>query len=101
MKYVLLVWEEVPEKTVLFLLPQDKAKEWEKFLVEAHNKLINADDMNDGLRFLNTAIASEDGTAEDGFEEYLGVLSQYKWEDNNKPILDKDIVAVYVSGFVL
>ena len=94
--YTLLIWEEVPETTSLYLIPSEEAVKYEKFLTLAHMKLYNCDEVNDGMRFVNTALGSE--FPEPGFEEYLGIFRNYKW-DQDKPIVNKTINAVYVTGF--
>lgn len=94
----LLVWEEVPENTRMFLIPDEVAQKHRDFLDEAHNCLINQDEMNDGLRFLNTALSNE--TPEKGFEEYQGIFKEYEVKLGS-PLRDQNITAVYFSGFVL
>jgi hypothetical protein len=102
-QYTLLIWQTLPESTDLYLIPNDKLSEEQfKYLHEAQNKMINADDMNDGLRFLNTALA--ENYAEEGFDKYKGCLREYKWEDNSEAITDRPwivITNVFLSGFVL
>jgi hypothetical protein len=100
MSYTLLVWETIPEETDFYLIPNEVAKDYEDYLKQAHHKFINAQEMNDGMAFLNTALADEDGVAEGGMCAYLGIFKQYK-VDHKKPLLDKNITAVYLSGFVL
>lgn len=96
--FTLLVWETIPEETDFYVIPNEVAQKYEHFLKQAHHKFINAQKMNDGMKFLNTALGDE--VPEEGFEEHLGVLREYKC-DHHKPILDKTITAVYLSGFVL
>jgi len=98
MSHTLLVWEMVPEVTELYLIPDTESHLYVKYLQEAHNKFINSNEMNDGLRFLNTAIAETD--PEKGFEEHLGIFLPFKW-DLEKPLTNQFITAVYQSGFIL
>lgn len=101
MSNVLLIWEMIPEETHLYLIPMEVYEsnpDFEKYFVEAHNKFINNCDMNDGLRFLNTALSKTDPEA--GFEKYLGIFIEYRW-DEKTPINHKNIQGVYLSGFVL
>lgn len=105
--YVLLVWEEVPDDTRLYFIPQEEANKYENYLREAHNCFINVDDMNDGLRFLNVALANPvHGVSEPGFEQYLGIWHNYDrytraTNEGASPITNHTITAVYVSGFYL
>jgi len=103
MTHTLLIWQQVPEKTVLYLIPNDKLSEEQfEYLHQAQNRMINVDDMNDGLRFLNTSLSNE--YAHDGFEKYLGCLMEYKWEDNSEAITDRpdiSITNVFLSGWCL
>lgn len=98
MSHTLLVWETIPEETDFYLIPNEVAQKYEEYLKQAHHRFINCDNMNDGLKFLNTALGDEE--PEEGFEEHLGALREYKC-DHKKPLLDKHITAVYLSGFVL
>lgn len=101
MSFTLLIWEIVPENTELYYIPNGKisAKQFE-YLHQAQNKIINVDEYNDGLRFLNTALGKE--SAEEGFEEYLGCFAEYKWEDKDEAITDRDpITNVFLSGFAM
>ncbi len=61
MTNTLLIWEEVPEATRLFLIPNDIITlEQNKFLREAHGKFVNNDPMNDGMDFLNAAVTKRE-----------------------------------------
>ena len=99
MSYALLIWEEVPEETKLYLIPNEVAEKYESFLKDAHNNLINTVGWEEhpGLFFLNTALGDE--VPEPGYEEHLGVLRQYK-VDTADP-LTENITKVYLSGFIL
>ncbi len=98
---VLLIWEEVPENTVLYVIPNEVAEEYREFLEMAHGKMINADEMNKGMEFLNVAISGEDcGKADAWAKQYVGCLKQYK-VDHTKPVTAEIISLVYLLGFML
>lgn len=98
--YTLLIWEECPETIKLFLLPEEESKKHRDFLDEAHDRMINSDDLNDGMKFLNTALSNEE-CVDEGFEQYRAIWVQYQVKDTASPILDTHITKVYKSGFVL
>lgn len=99
---VLLIWEEVPEDTKLYVIPNDVAEKYRHYLTEAHGNMINHTgwENNKGLLFLNTALADQgDGVAEKGFEEYLGIFARYK-VSLESPLKNQNITTVYHSGFL-
>lgn len=98
--FTLLIWEEVPEEIKMYLIGNEVAAKYEEFLKDAHGNYINTVDWEEhpGLFFLNTALGEE--APEEGFEEHLGVLRQYK-VDHKAPLLNQNITAVYASGFIL
>lgn len=100
MSKVLLIWEEVPENTKLYLIPSDVASKYESYLKSAHGHFINASDWEEyeGLFFLNTALGEE--APEEGFEDCLGIFRQYE-VSTDQPITGETITAVYFSGFLL
>ena len=94
MKKVLLIWEEIPESTKLYLIPENLADVHRKTLRGAAGTLINAN--------------SNDDT------EALWKLVKPPMENHNQPAGDfhqfwvddymaegVEVSAVYVSGFVL
>jgi hypothetical protein len=114
--HTLLVWEIVPEDTKLYLIPNEVADKYRTFLDAAQNKFANADEENEGLRFLANALSNDSieekpstnplikgktGWDDGDFNQYRGVLREYKVEDISTPIRDACITDVYVSGFVL
>ncbi len=101
-KYVLLIWEEIPESTKFFLIPIEIANDHAEYLEEAHNKFINSDDENDGLNFLNMAVCEPGQKWDDDvpFKDCAGLFHEYLY-DVTKPITGTNIKAVYLSGFVL
>lgn len=102
MDRVLLIWEEVPEHTKMYLIPVNVAESYKQHLEEAHNKFINSNEMNDGMRFLNMALLDEDENVADDedFREHQGCFAEYE-VDVDEPITGYNIVAVYLSGFML
>lgn len=103
MNYVLLVWEEVPEDHKMYVIPCEVADKFISYLEKAHKNFVNTVgwEENEGLKFLNTALADYEGSvAEPGFEEHLGIFAQYK-HTLDTPITGKVIEAVYLSGFLL
>lgn len=99
MSHTLLVWNACPDEITMYLIPKEVSDKYTLYLDQAHNKMINSDDMNEGMRFLNTALASAD--PEEGFEEYLGVLAPYKCMRMDRPLNHVNIIKVYLSGFVM
>jgi hypothetical protein len=103
--FVLLVWEENPEGIKFYLIPEAEASEHRKFLDLAQNQMINNDDMNDGMCFLNTALTKKEMVNgfeprfEPGFEKFNGIWDKYLVA-HNKPII-ANITKVYKSGFLL
>jgi hypothetical protein len=100
-QHSLLVWHLVPEQVKMYLIPNSVASKYREFLDQAHSKLINAHDMNDGLRFLNAAISEEKGFETDGFEKYEGIFVKYERNISQDPIVGVVITSVYSSGFIL
>lgn len=104
MSNVLLIWEEIPEETKLYLIPSDMAIKYKGFLESAHGNYINTVDWENhpGLMFLNAAL-SEEGSSEgieEPYVEYLGVLAKYK-VDVKHPLYKQTITEVYLAGFIL
>lgn len=54
----LLIWEEIPEKTRFFALTDLTQTDYEA-LSSAHGKIINCDDENEGMTFLNAALTPD------------------------------------------
>ncbi len=98
--FTLLIWEEIPEETKFYLIPNEVAAEHEAFLKNAHHHFINEVDWNKrpGLLFLNTALGEE--MPEAGYEKYLGIFRKYE-TPHNKPLTGQNITTVYLSGFFL
>lgn len=104
-KYVLLHWNEVPEGSKFYLIPQEEmTTEITSFLNEAHNKFINCAGWEDnrGLKFLTVALAeSQDVIDLTGREwlKYTTIFHKYL-KDHTLPI-EAEITKVYYSGIIL
>jgi hypothetical protein len=103
--YTLLVWENVPEKCDMYTIPNDEAEKFRQYLTLAHNKLLNYDDNNDGLSFLNVALSDQsveecEGWTECNIAQYAGIWKKYKVEPTS-PLKDVVITHVYRSGFAM
>lgn len=96
MSHSLLILECPQDTTRFYLIPNgEMLAEWRQYLQEAHGHIINVEADNDGMKFVNTALASTpDSVAEVGFEKYLGVLAKY-CHDITTPITGKNITDVY------
>lgn len=90
---VLLVWEENPESVKFFLI-KDPTEFQLKMLNEANNRLVNGEEMNDGMEYLMNALAKEE-YKDDSFKDTDWHLCEVK-----TPISSK-INKVFYSGFVL
>jgi len=119
--FTLLVWEEIPEDTKLFLIPNNVISSTQLGLLkQANNKFINRDEENAGLRFLNAALLDEkyindDSYFDDGFTTHHGgerikrceptpkkwrcVFAKYLQDPNQ--IIEADISRVILSGFIM
>lgn len=89
--YTLLVWEEVPEKSFMFLIPNSvMITQYRVALKEAQSKYVNQDDTNDGLMFVMESVCGD----------VKGIFKQYS-VDMKVPITGKTITEVYHCGFIL
>lgn len=105
MTHTLLIYEMVPETVTLYLIPNNEINEETRdFLRAAQGKLINADEMNDGMEFLNAAVQEPEykDDVEPAWKQFACVFHQYKVEDEGHlEVSGKPITHVYTSGFVL
>lgn len=100
--YTLIIWEEVPEDTKLFLIPnKDISYEHFVFMKMAHGKLINSDEMNDGLKFLNVALADPEYCYDEDMKKYAGIFCAYQVDKSHPVLQNTNISKVYFSGFIL
>ncbi len=120
--FTLLVWEEIPENTSFYLIPNEELAIDNRLelLKKAHNTFVNAQEDNEGLRFLNAALCPEehindDSYFDDGFTTHHGgerikrceptprewrcIFAKYKQDSNN--VVEADISRVVLSGFIL
>jgi len=122
MSYTLLIWEMVPEETYLYLIPNDQISEEQWALMkQANRKLMNCNDLNEGMTFLNTALTPEehindDSYFDDGYtrmsdgsmqlkrepakKEWRCIYAKYKQADDSL-LENTNITRVVLSGFVL
>jgi hypothetical protein len=103
--FTLLIYEEVPENTNLYLIPNEVANSYRGHLREAHGRYINADQSNDGMQFLSNALG-EPRDSDEHWKDIAGVLREYKVakqdKDGNMPQITGVVVTdVCISGFIL
>lgn len=128
--FTLLVYELVPESISTYLIPNAEVEKDGRLelLKLAHGKLVNADEDNEGMRFLNAALCPakhvdddsyfDDGctvarvkgsnsnelervkTHEPSKKEWRCIFDQYK-QDKDTVIEGVVITRVIVSGFFL
>jgi hypothetical protein len=105
MSNTLLVWENVPETTEFYLIPNDLIDQngWLPLFKEAHGKFINSDDWCPGLEFINAALCSPEFAHEeesDLAKEWLYCLHSFKVDPKN--MLDNvDVSRVVLSGMIM
>lgn len=98
--YTLIIWEEIPEQTKLFIIPNEVADKYRHFLDQAHNTYININEMNDGLCFLNYAVNKNNDNEEEEDNKHKNLFLQYQI-NYDMPLINQNITYVYHSGFVL
>lgn len=99
----LIIWEEIPEKTTLFVVPNEQIDSRQAALLrEASNKFINADDENDGMIFLNNALSSEaQYCIPDGDPADHCIFAKYRVEPDTLASECGPINRVILSGFMM
>lgn len=96
----LLVYNEVPENVSFYVIPNSVITERQRhWLHQAHNKLVNNDEMNDGMEFLCAALQENESYVAEGWKEFAGIYHQYKLA--NECPFKLPINRVYYSGFVM
>lgn len=106
----LVIWEQVPEQTDLYLIPNSEIDDEMRVIMQgAHNKLINSDDdVEDALK-LNAALSPKDDgrpldeqeyPVDEKYFVYWGRFAQYK-VDNKYPVQDTHVTFIYLSGWYL
>lgn len=100
MTSTLLVFSHIPESVEFYIIPNDVADKFRTQFELAHNKLINCDEMNEGMHFINHAIIDE--SYDQKYEEYTGIFRQYKIDRSNFDLCsDVNVTRIVNSGFVL
>lgn len=101
-KYVLLIWELMPERVDLYLIDQEEiTNQFREYLKQAHGHLINCSETNEGMDFLNHALTEYPDDFQDGkFKDHIGIWAKYMWM-MERPITNFHITEVYKSGFAL
>ena len=94
---LLIIWEEVPENTYLYLVPWEVYLENQKVIDGGAGHFVHHED-DDGAVELYKLIS----TAEAGDDSCIGTLDHYRLsdEDKRKPV-SANIQKVVLSGFVL
>jgi hypothetical protein len=100
--YTLLIYENVPESTSLYLIPDNEADKYREVLRGAHNKFINSDDddRNENMGILSAMLAKKKEFVEAVHLKHACLLSGYE-VSTDRPIVGKQITVVYFSGFIL
>lgn len=62
---VLLIWEQVPEKTTMYLL-QDLTQEEYDMIVKAHGQYVNTVDENEAVLWLNDFLEFQEDSKVEG-----------------------------------
>lgn len=105
MTYTLLIWENVPEDTKLYVVPNDEiTDEQRRYLNEADGKIIGYADMCKGLEFLNAALCSkEEWCADEAPKEWRCIWANKLVAERGQAYGDRgiSITRVYVSGMAL
>ena len=106
MNHTLVVYEEVPERTSMFLIPNDVMEQnnWLPLLLQANGKFVNNDDNNEGMDFVVAATMQEKYRNTDSFDEgtpkeWRCALTAYRKEPTD--LLDVRISRVIFTGFIL
>jgi len=98
-RHTLVIWQNIPEETKLYLIPDDEiSTEQRKLLKEANGKFINSDPCCEGLDFVNAAF-SEDEFEDHPFADQACCFASYETSSNR--IKDVLITSVCVTGIFL
>jgi hypothetical protein len=93
---ILLIWEEVPDSTKMFLFENLTQEQYDK-ICSAHGTFINLDNEGDGVRFVNEYIFD----AENGKYRFEPILDAQNNITNGKPLyMDRPVTVVW-CGFML
>jgi hypothetical protein len=108
MDTILLVYNFHPEETRYYLIPSIEImrNEWGDYLRMAHGKMVNVDEVNEGMKFLMAATVKPDlkndpeNFEPDVKEEWKSAFAEYEVSVNDiTPANDLVILGVYSSGF--
>lgn len=100
----ILIWEDIPEKTRMFVIPEEKIAPIRHYLTEAHGNYLNCSELNPGLEFVNQAVSEYD--CQCGHSDSIGLFLPFE-VDMKHPLeyqvgeMAEFITHVYHSGFVL
>lgn len=101
--YALVIYELVPEETKLILIPEEVYNKYAGLIRQAHNKFVNSDDMNDGMKFIIHATSKPEHVFHDPNNEHPVewdcCLLDYILPDH--PLINVTIFEVVFTGFFL
>lgn len=90
---VLLIWEEIPDNTKLFIVVDEHMKEVAK---KCHNKLVNEDD-EPALEELNEALDRDDLDP----TKFISLNGERSEVESAIDVSEYNITHVVISGFML
>lgn len=93
---ILLIWEEVPDATKLFLL-DDLTQEQFDQVVAAHGTFVNLDNETEATVFVSDLLFD----SESGEFRYPPIMDTSKGVDTGKPLKLDRPVTIVLSGFML
>lgn len=102
--YTLLVYNQIPDYLDFYLIPNKEITGHQLILlIEAHDKLVNSDDVNSGMEFLMAALCEkEENCNPDVPKEWHCVWNKYKVTNPlHLSSLTGTISRVIKSGFIL
>ena len=99
MSYSLLIYEEVPENTRLFIIPNEKITDEQQAVLEAcHNKFVNQDDQTEEMDVLAELICKEKKHCRKGATH---ACQWAGYEHSNDQPLKYTVTRIFISGFIL
>lgn len=104
--HTLLIWEEVPERTSLFLIPNTVLTEEErKILHTAHGHHINADEVtkeeDKALSYINDALCENKEHCSPSSKRGGWATKWHKHKTEDRPLENVGVTHVYRCGFVM
>lgn len=98
--YTLVVWQNIPEETKLYLIPDEEiSPKQRKLLEDAHEKIINCNPNCEGLDFVNAAFSEEEYPKDLPFANNAGCFASYETPPSH--IKDVLITSVCMTGFLM